>query len=102
MTTHTPTPWFVHNDTAIATEFDNGGRVADAAKGISVDGDYCMTETSKANAEFIVKACNHHNDLVQLAESVLFAARIEVEQGNTAWQQFVDVSTNILEKVKAD
>jgi len=52
---HTPTPWFVHSGTAIASRDGDGGRVADTPWG---------WPHSAADAEHIVRCVNAYDDLV--------------------------------------
>lgn len=81
-TKHTPTPWEVHDHkdarhhefAIIAREaLDQQGELG--VKVASVWGSkrgHCSAETSKANAAFIVRACNAHDELLELAAECLW------------------------------
>ncbi len=58
--THTPGPWFV------GKKGRTGARVFSTQHG--VDGIVCAQIENRANAAFIVRACNSHNALVDVCE----------------------------------
>ena len=85
MSAHTPTPWsaFIgHTTVAIYSGFPDTGRsrVCDwpGFEGAGID-----IETSKANAAFIVLACNSHAKLLAALEEALeyFEDREDVRDG---------------------
>lgn len=71
---HTPTPWAVEKNSVNA---ENGSVVSIAECGFSVPGqswsgtDYSTKEHQAANAEFIVRACNSHDQLVETVRKLL-------------------------------
>ena len=66
-TNHTPTPWFVHDGNRNLVVTATNCIVADA---LGTDFD---SETERANAAFIVRAANSHDQLVALLEEVVEA-----------------------------
>ena len=75
---HTPTPWVVEKNSVNA---ENGSVVSIAECGFSAPGqswsgtDYSTSEHQAANAEFIVRACNSHDDLMAALEDMMAWAR---------------------------
>jgi hypothetical protein len=71
---HTPTPWVVEKNSVNA---ENGSVVSIAECGLSAPGqswsgtDYSTREHQAANAEFIVRACNSHDQLVAALKAAL-------------------------------
>ena len=70
--THTKTPW------AIQESFSDGHHIGPekyhticTVKNGAEDEEYGGSKTEKANAEFIVHACNAHKELVEALETAL-------------------------------
>lgn len=63
MTEHTPTPW-TFDGTYVVAKF--GPTVADCAKSPSMG-----WGERRANADFIIKACNAHDELVKALRDIL-------------------------------
>lgn len=61
---HTPTPWRTYAGRAIVFDAD-GNYVAYCGQSHFIE-----TEEQKANAEFIVRACNSHDELVAALEDL--------------------------------
>jgi hypothetical protein len=68
-TKHTPTPWSKSRIASHAPQFSIYGD--DDARDLAVVG---YVENAEANAEFIVKAVNHHDELVAALELALAIA----------------------------
>jgi hypothetical protein len=66
MTEHTPTPWAVE-DTGCGIEIVSGNFVV--AEILPADGKD-PTDQDRANAAFIVRACNAHDELVRALEAI--------------------------------
>lgn len=66
-TKHTPTPWTFSEFGPISTATGNIHYVANIAKHGPSD---TLDQEDKANAEFIVRACNCHDELVAFANRV--------------------------------
>ena len=65
---HTPTPWKLNKAGSQKTIYIN---TADEEGLYLADLQNCQgTETTEANAEFIVRACNSHDDLVKALKEV--------------------------------
>lgn len=86
---HTPTPWEIDpDDDAVVQNCDGGMMIATVSQPDDFpcrdeDEDESLEEECKANAAFIVRVCNAHDDLVQ----VLWAARDALrsyQYGNSA------------------
>jgi hypothetical protein len=60
---HTPTPWVIDPSGSSINAGDALGRIAD------MKGDYIWPSEDKANAAFIVQACNSHQALVDALEA---------------------------------
>lgn len=56
---HTPTPWFV-----VPPDRDNPSRAMVCGEGVDIY-NAPLTDETEANAEFIVRACNCHDELVE-------------------------------------
>jgi hypothetical protein len=73
---HTATPWYVEKQTYKSSSFyirgsdENGNQLA-WAKGAVAHIPRSTVMPSKANAEFIVRACNAHDDLVKAIHAAL-------------------------------
>lgn len=74
---HTPTPWTLKQGREIIHEFKtkddayNGGSSEWLVATVKEHGDPTMSAEDRANAAFIVKACNHHAELVDALENLL-------------------------------
>ena len=87
--THTPGPWVAksgHNQTILGP---NGEALAFTSFGKNID--------DKANAAFIVRACNAHEDLLAAARNLLNASRLVGVLGVTE----VSIAEEGLEKIIA-
>jgi hypothetical protein len=110
-TKHTPTPWFTQRDSwstvYIEARIRPGTLQEIAACGPTENG----SDEQEANAAFIVRACNAHEQLVdalrqgRVAIDVLMAQLIEVDPSfkptqSAAWPALVAIKA-ALEKVEA-
>lgn len=107
--THTPTPW----------KYDGDGFDSIAAQECGTDGYTVMNEeclpicdmvncfeddVCQANAAFIVKACNAHDELVEFIEEVSIAKLAFPDDETQQLRQrkyFIERATAILSKVKS-
>lgn len=76
MSEHTPTPWYLETTSAglwIGIEKAAGGKVGDIIVSLDVGEEYnpWHNELAAANAAFIVKAVNLHDELVAAVRSFL-------------------------------
>jgi len=74
MSKRTPGPWFLEDDCIRAKTSDSGTVSVAVCRGW----DTRWEKEQKANAEFIVRACNAHDDLLAALEGFL-AAREKVD-----------------------
>lgn len=66
---HTPLPWKVISDQSVQYHYIYGDKiVAEASKRSN------MGDVGKSDAAFIVRACNSHYDLLELARQIALAA----------------------------
>lgn len=77
MSKHTPLPWRRRGDEIAIDTGKIGGR-KQIAKMIPGFGPKGLSPTSKANAEFIVRACNAYDDLLAACKSLVASAPIQV------------------------
>ncbi len=74
MRQHTPGPWR-QNDLNPYEVDATGRRIADTRD----RGCVCHTQEERANAEFIVRACNSHTDLLVACNSIARMCRAELK-----------------------
>ncbi len=92
MTNHTPTPWEVVDDTFIGSDVDNHGFIC------RVNTDHVdATVNDAANAAHIVKAVNHHDELVELARQCVLAH----EEGDPMCEDIAAAARAILAEVQS-
>lgn len=86
--THTPVPWHIEEDgDALWIHDALNATIADVPPSMVMmdGGDYELTDEDRANAEFIVRACNAHDDLLAACEQALayFAVIEKANRGKT-------------------
>lgn len=64
--THTPGPWYIEDGRIYGQEARDDYLICDLAPG-----NQGINETDEANAEFIVRACNSHYELLETLERIL-------------------------------
>lgn len=110
---HTPTPWTIETvQTSVGFVYKIGPFpwIGDKVNHACIYVDYNNNApTLKANAEFIVRACNAHDDLVDALEAVLEAYRDQMSQEYdfraSSWEdrpdEVRDNAINVLAKAKS-
>jgi hypothetical protein len=109
MIVHTATPWEIRN-TQTKSGFSKNWReiyaknkpvVCSAAYDSTKDGTVCGVQISEEDAEFIICACNCHDDLFGALSSLLRC--IEADPGATAFfdLRHITAAQNALEKTRA-
>jgi hypothetical protein len=80
---HTPTPWAVE---LVAGSYKRpafvraGEKIVASCGGDQLKPDQPSIAEARENAEFIAKACNSHDALVDVAEEVLASATVETPE----------------------
>ena len=81
---HAPLPWNYHDACDQFHIFGKDGGYALASRVYQQDGDGSIAADKKvalANASFIVRACNNHNQLTEALRVVAFEARAKKQSG---------------------
>ena len=72
MTQHTPTPWEIEPQTTTVVKPDKTNRIPSTIAIVKDPNDNMhQTEIAKANAEFIVRACNSHDALLKACKGLM-------------------------------
>lgn len=93
-TAHTPTPWLLEDGTLRAA-----GEETRLVADVAIYGR--LSDEGKANAAFIVRACNSHNDLVAALRAI---QEIENKEYGPDWEEIEQarqIATDALAKAGA-
>lgn len=102
---HTATPWFVEKMDYKSSSFyirgtdANGKRMA-WAKGAVAHIPRSTVMPSKANAKFIVRACNAHDDLVRALKGLLIELEFSAAQTDSG-NLYAEVGKDNIKKIRA-
>lgn len=89
MSEHTPLPW------RLETHFPSGMHCV-----VTEKGDVCACgykDKDKANAGFIVRACNSHYDLMDTLKAMVFGVKFE-KLTHPAWKELIETAENLIER----
>jgi hypothetical protein len=103
---HTPTPWEVKS-TQTKSNFTNTWReiyagrtpvVCSSEFTSSIHGVMAGVFIKTEDADFIIKACNHHDDLLMIAKTFLLQIKTHDDVKKHLDQQQIDLINNIVER----
>lgn len=95
---HTPTPWRVgpsQCDGVYGGE-EHWAILGPDTSGVIADVEHGLSQQARANAEFIVQACNAHEDMRQASQKIYDALRQASQALYDAMQYYLDVSDDEL------
>ena len=107
-TKHTPTPWIVGGKAKLGAPLapgetpriwaNDGASIADISIRRKIgDG---TSQQELVNADYIVRACNAHDELVATLEGMVTMAGIEAKAGSKSWANAANLSREVLAKAK--
>ena len=97
-TTHTPTPWGISKISNNYDEYMIYGDTASTVRGCNI----CNTVYGGANAAFIVKACNMHDNLLVLCRALVDVIESELTlEAQAACPELIAARVIIREGVQA-